>query len=91
MLPSNVKAREKSLKRRVAINEGCDVLGAIFDDDAKGEDEEGKEKEGEEIGCEGGRSFFEKLGRTAEIIEARMIVGHGGGVWGSPDSSGLPP
>ena len=78
MLPCNVKARKKSLKRRVAVDEGGDILGAIFDDNAEGEDEKGKEKEGEEIRCEGGGSFFEKLGRTAEVIEARMIVGHGG-------------
>ena len=78
MLPCNVKAREKSLKGRVAINERGDILGAIFDNDAEGKDEEGKEKEGEKIGCEGGRSFSEKLGRTTEIIKARMIIGHGG-------------
>lgn len=65
-------------------------MGAIFDDHAEGEDKEREKKEGEEIGCEGGRSFSKKLGRTAEVIEARMVVGHGGGLRPSPVSSGPP-
>lgn len=54
-------------------------MGTIFNDDAEGEDKEREKKKGEEIGCEGGCSFSEKLRRTAKVIEARVVVGHGGG------------
>lgn len=86
MLSCNVKAREKSFEGRVAINEGGDILGTIFNDDPEGEDKEREKKKGEEIGCEGGCSFSEKLRRTAEVIEARVVVGHSGGLWASPVS-----
>lgn len=66
---SEVEAGEEGFERRVAVDEGGEEVGPIFDDRAEGEDEEGEEDEGEEVGSERRRGLSEELGGAAEVVQ----------------------
>ncbi|XP_050368858.1 putative calcium-transporting ATPase 13, plasma membrane-type [Argentina anserina] len=52
----------------VAVDEGGEEVGAIFDEGAEGKDEEGEEEEGGEVGGEGGGGLVEELrGRFQDV------------------------
>ncbi|RXI04260.1 hypothetical protein DVH24_038534 [Malus domestica] len=49
---SEVEAGDEGFERRVAVDEGGEEVGPIFDDRGEGEDEEGEEDEGGEVASE---------------------------------------
>ncbi|KAM1029425.1 hypothetical protein EV2_043025 [Malus domestica] len=48
-VPTWVEAGEEGFEKKVAVDEGGEEVGPIFDDHAEGEDEEGEEDEGEKV------------------------------------------
>lgn len=73
-----IEAGEEGLERRVAVDEGCEEVGPIFDDRTEGEDEEGEEEEGEEVAGKRRRRLSQDLGGAAQVVQPWMLIAHRG-------------
>lgn len=75
-----IDAGEKGFERRVAVDEGGDLVGPILDDGAEGEDEEREKEKREEVVGERSGGGSQKLRGGPELGQPVVeVVGHGGG------------
>lgn len=74
VVPGEVEAGEEGFEGGVAVDVGGEEEGAVLDEGAEGEKEEGEEQEGDGVGVEGGRRVLQDLGGRPEVAQPRVVA-----------------